>query len=162
MATKDYRDAYVAAHVSNTVASQVSMLREKEGWTQKQFAKKAGMSQSRISALEDPNYENYEIGTLKRVASAFDVALTVRFIPFSELAEWSATLSTDRLNVPSYSEDRSPMVAQTVSSIELNRTGFVMEPPSIWQALGSPISILSQGHNQIEPSNAALIPEAVG
>jgi len=42
------------------------MLREKEGWTQKQLAQKAGMSQSRISALEDPNYENYEIGTFKR------------------------------------------------------------------------------------------------
>jgi transcriptional regulator with XRE-family HTH domain len=115
MATKDYRDAYVAAHVSNTVASQISMLREKEGWTQKQLAQKAGMSQSRISALEDPNYENIEVGTLRRLASAFDVALTVRFISFSELASWTAGLSTDKLSVPSFLEDHLPVQAAEVS-----------------------------------------------
>jgi transcriptional regulator with XRE-family HTH domain len=88
MADKEYRDNYVAAHLSNTISAQIFMLREENGWTQKQLADKAHMGQSRISALEDPNYENVEISTLKRLASAFDVALTVRFVPFSELVEW--------------------------------------------------------------------------
>jgi transcriptional regulator with XRE-family HTH domain len=97
MQSKTRRDAYVASHISNTVASQILMLREAKGWTQKQLAEKCGMRQSRISALEDPNYENFEAATLRRLASAFDVALTIRFIPFSELTGWTATLSSDKL-----------------------------------------------------------------
>ena len=51
------------------------------------------MKQSRISDLEDPNYENYQTRTLVKLASAFDVGLVVKFVPFSELAKWSANLS---------------------------------------------------------------------
>jgi transcriptional regulator with XRE-family HTH domain len=105
MGRKAYRDAFVSAHISNTVASQIAALRAAKGWTQTELAKHAGMKQSRISALEDPNYENIEVGTLRRLASAFDVAVTVRFIPFSELAYWAATLSEDKLIVPKFDED---------------------------------------------------------
>jgi transcriptional regulator with XRE-family HTH domain len=105
MGRKAYRDAFVSAHVSNTVASQIAALRAANQWTQTELAEHAGMKQSRISALEDPNYENIEVGTLRRLASAFDVALTVRFIPFSELAYWAATLSEDKLVVPKFDED---------------------------------------------------------
>lgn len=105
MTNKEYRDSYVAAHISNTVSSQINLLREARGWTQKDLAKKAGMSQSRISALEDPNYENIEVGTLRRLASAFDVALTVRFIPYSELATWTAELSTEKMIVADFAND---------------------------------------------------------
>jgi transcriptional regulator with XRE-family HTH domain len=108
LTNKEYRDSYVTAHISNTVASQIFMLREARGWTQKELANKAGMSQSRISALEDPNYENIEVGTLKRLASAFDVAVTVRFTPFSELATWTAELSAEKLLVPDFTNDRAP------------------------------------------------------
>jgi hypothetical protein len=55
--------------------------------------------------LEDPNYENIEVATLRRLASAFDVALTVRFIPFSELARWTDTLSEEKLIVPKFDEE---------------------------------------------------------
>jgi transcriptional regulator with XRE-family HTH domain len=114
---KEYRDSYVAAHVSNTVASQISMLRERHGWTQKELAQKAGMSQSRISALEDPNYENIEVGTLKRLASAFDVALTVRFTPFSELATWTSELSEAKLLVADFANDSLPQAAKTAEIV---------------------------------------------
>jgi transcriptional regulator with XRE-family HTH domain len=81
------------------------MLREAKGWTQKQLAEKCGMRQSRISALEDPNYENFEAATLRRLASAFDVALTIRFIPFSELTGWTATLSSEKLTPKDFAQD---------------------------------------------------------
>lgn len=117
LANKEYRDSYVAAHISNTVASQIHMLREQRGWTQKELAQKAGMSQSRISALEDPNYENIEVGTLKRLAAAFDVAVTVRFEPFSELAVWAADLSEEKLLVADFANDHAPNAgAQTIIS----------------------------------------------
>lgn len=105
MTRKAYRDAFVSSHVSETVASQIALLRLKRGWTQKQLAEATGMKQSRISALEDPNYQNYEIGTLKRVASAFDVGLAVRFTPFSEIARWSATIGLNKRQVPSFEEE---------------------------------------------------------
>jgi transcriptional regulator with XRE-family HTH domain len=105
MRSKEYRNSYVGAHLSNTVASQISLLREANGWTQKELADKSGMRQSRISALEDPNYENIEIGTLRRLASAFDVALTVRFVPFSELVEWTANLDPGKLTPASFHDD---------------------------------------------------------
>jgi transcriptional regulator with XRE-family HTH domain len=114
MQSKVRRDAYVAAHISNTVASQILMLREAKGWTQTQLAEKSGMRQSRISALEDPNYENVEAATLRRLASAFDVALTIRFIPFSELAGWTATLSPEKLTPTEFAGDSLP--AETPSS----------------------------------------------
>ena len=105
MKSKVRRDSYVAAHISNTVASQILMLREAKGWTQMTLAQKSGMQQSRISALEDPNYENFQAATLRRLASAFDVALTIRFIPFSELAGWTATLSPDKLAPVDFERD---------------------------------------------------------
>jgi len=119
MGRKSYRDAFVSAHISNTVASQIATLRAKFELTQKQLAEKAGMRQSRISALEDPNYENIEVGTLRRLASAFDVALTVRFVPFSELAKWSVSMSTAKIAVPSFDEDTllSPTDTVTLSPI---------------------------------------------
>ena len=105
MRRKAYRDAFVASHVSETVAAQIALLRSKRGWTQTQLAVNTGMKQSRISALEDPNYENYEIATLKRLASAFDVGLTVRFVPFSEVVRWSSTLGPHKLVVDDFDSD---------------------------------------------------------
>lgn len=105
MKNKAYRDAYVSAHISNTIAAQISMMRQDRGLTQSELARLAGMKQSRISALEDPNYENFEATTLKRIASALDIGLIVRFSPFSEIVEWSANFSDSKLKVPSYEQD---------------------------------------------------------
>lgn len=102
---KAYRDGFVSAHISNTVASQIALLRSERGWTQKELAEKTGMKQSRISALEDPNYENIEVGTLRRLASAFDVGLMVRFAPFSEVVRWSAEVCENKLIVSDYAND---------------------------------------------------------
>jgi transcriptional regulator with XRE-family HTH domain len=122
MQSKPRRDAYVAAHISNTVASQILMLREAKGWTQKQLAEKCGMRQSRISTLEDPNYENFEAATLRRLASAFDVALTIRFIPFSELTCWTATLSSDKFVPEDFAHDslpaQTPVQAQALLGVD--------------------------------------------
>ena len=90
---KEYRDSFVASQISNTIAAQIFSLREARGWKQAEVAARAGMKQSRISDLEDPNYENYQTRTLLKIASAYDVGLVVRFVPFSELAKWSANLS---------------------------------------------------------------------
>ena len=72
MRNRAYREAAVAAHVSNTIAAQIATMRESRGWTQTMLANKAGMRQSRISVLEDPNFENVEVATLRRIVRISD------------------------------------------------------------------------------------------
>lgn len=104
---KKRRDAFVSAYTGQTIPFQIRALREQEdrGWTQEELAAKAGMKQTRISVLENPNYERYSLKTLKQLASAFDVALMVRFVRFSELAEWTLNLSSGSLEVPSFEQE---------------------------------------------------------
>jgi len=105
MRNKEYRDSFVAANISNTISVQIHTMREGRKWTQTELASRCDMRQSRISALEDPECENVEIATLRRVASAFDVALIVRFAPFSQVARLSTSLKSSDFNVADYSAD---------------------------------------------------------
>ena len=103
---KEYRDAFVSEHIATGLPFQIKALREQREWSQKDLGKKAGMHQERISVLEDPNYAKFSIATLKKIASAFDVGLVVRFVPFGELAEWELNLSSDSLKVPSFDDEQ--------------------------------------------------------
>ncbi len=105
--SKERRDAFVSAYVDEIIPFQIRALREQSDrkWTQQELAEKAGMKQERISTLENPNYGSYSLRILKQIASAFDVALMVRFIPFSELAEWKLHLSSASLEVPSCDQE---------------------------------------------------------
>ncbi len=103
---KEYRDAFVSEHIATGVPFQIKALREQRGLSQKDLGKEAKMLQERISVLEDPNYAKFTISTLKKIASAFDIGLVVRFVPFGELAEWELNLSSDSLKVHSFDEDK--------------------------------------------------------
>ena len=130
LTNKEYRDSFVASNIANTVSSQVFTLRDQRGWTQKELAQRAGMGQSRIPALEDPNLDNFEIGTLKRLASAFDVALVVRFVPFSELVDWTTNLSEEKLLVSEFASDTLMPASTNFSSAQIinidTRTNMAM------------------------------------
>lgn len=102
---KGYRDAFVSSHVSSNIANQVSTLRESKGWTQQQLADAAGMKQSRISVLEDPENTSATLETLKRIASAFDLALAVRFVPYSDIVRWSVDPSESEICPRSFKDD---------------------------------------------------------
>ena len=105
MRDKPYRDTFVAAHLSTNIAAQIQTIREQRGWTKRELAQRAGMSPTRITVMEDPSYEKFTLTTLKRLASAFDVALIARFTPFSDLVDWVADLSPDKLQAPEYEKD---------------------------------------------------------
>lgn len=109
--SKVYRDAFVESHLSTNIAAQIHSLREARGWTQEKLADTAHMAQARISIMEGPSYRGFTLSTLKRLASAFDVALIVRFVPFGELLEWSTSLTPERLAPPNYGADRLPPAA---------------------------------------------------
>lgn len=110
LSSKVFRDAFVAGELINSIGAQIFSLREQEGWTQTELAKRSGMAQARVSLLESASGENFNLNTLKRIAAAFDVALSVRFVPFSELLE-SATPTSDEWLIPtSFKDDEVKLV----------------------------------------------------
>lgn len=104
---KGNRDAFVESHLSTNIGSQIFSMREARDWSQEKLATEVGMAQPRISVLEG-GYDNYSLRTLKRIASAFDVAVVVRFVPFSELVTWVAELSEERLAPVEFANDNLP------------------------------------------------------
>ena len=85
-----------------TLPLQIRELRKRREWTQPQLAEKAGMGQPRISELEKPGERRLTIEALLRLASAFDIGLQVRFVPFGELIDWSEGLDIDTFDVQAF------------------------------------------------------------
>ena len=126
LADKENRDAFVAEHIDTGDPFQLRALREQREWTQDQVGQEAGMAQARISVLEDPNYASFTLKSLKKLASAFDVALIVRFVPFSQLINWDLTLSPESLKAESFNEEFEKEIAlkPSVGSSILDRLQY--------------------------------------
>jgi transcriptional regulator with XRE-family HTH domain len=112
MRGKDARTKFVDSHLKKGIAFQVQALRGREKWTQEQLATKLGSNQNAVYRLENPNYGKQTITTLRKVAAVFDVALVVRFVPFSQLVDWvNGTPHLDRglspraLEVPDFESE---------------------------------------------------------
>ncbi|TDI92676.1 MAG: helix-turn-helix domain-containing protein [Caldithrix sp.] len=105
MKDKEYRDSFVEEHIKTGIPFQIRALREKAKWNQMELGQRANMKQERISVLEDPDYSKFTISTLLKLSSAFDVGLTVRFVPFSSVLNEEVNLS-ETLVPASYDEDR--------------------------------------------------------
>lgn len=106
LANKEYREALAIEHVNTTLAIQIRKMRENRQWNQSDLADRSGKHQETISQWENPDYGRHSITTLKALAATFDVALLVKFIPFSELVEDMVSLSEIRLSPPSFSEEQ--------------------------------------------------------
>jgi transcriptional regulator with XRE-family HTH domain len=102
--SKRYRDIF-ATSITGTTAAQIRAMREKKGWSQQTLADNVGMGQARISLLENPNYQNLSLNTLKRIANVFDVALVIRFVPFSRLFEMIDNETSETLAVPNFVDE---------------------------------------------------------
>lgn len=94
------------------IAYQIRALREDRNLSQEKLAAMVEMNQNAISRLESPKRGRPTITTLKRIAEALDVALVVRFVPFSKVANWiSGTpyveigISTGELAPPNFDKD---------------------------------------------------------
>lgn len=102
---KEYRHAYANEALNAYIATQIKVLREQNVLTQKQLADAAGMAQPRVALLEDVNYSSWSINTLRKLAKAFDLRLSVRFETFSSLIPEIETLSTESLERASFEDD---------------------------------------------------------
>ncbi len=102
LSRKHYRDEYVAEHVRLGVSYQIRALREQRGWNQGKFAAELGKPQSVAHRLEDPEYGKLTVKSLLEIASAFDVALHVRFVDFEDFLRLNENVSPDALKVDSF------------------------------------------------------------
>lgn len=147
---KTYRDNYVLEHLCTVLATQIQTLRHSQNLTQGELGKKIGTAQNVISRLEDPDYGKFSLQTLLKLASAFDVALTVKFTSFGNFALEFSDISTNNLIVVPFDEE--------LRSAEL---------PNTRQLAGSTVSSLTEGlskeesflgSKKVDPSKSTPMP----
>jgi transcriptional regulator with XRE-family HTH domain len=102
---KNYRDAYVAEHVRQGIAHQIRALRNQRDWNQGRLSQLLGKPQSVVSRLEDPSYGKVTVQTLLELASAFDVALQVRFISYSSFLQQTRDMTISSMKVAGFNKD---------------------------------------------------------
>jgi transcriptional regulator with XRE-family HTH domain len=113
---RETRQIFYSEHNLNAIPIQIRELRKKRGLTQKELASLAETDQGYISNLENPNFEYApQIGTLERLANAFDVPLIVRFGSWEELWDWENHLTPERL-APKTFEDSLPSLEATLEA----------------------------------------------
>jgi len=103
--SKKYRGAYVRAKAHANIPSQIRALRLRRGMTQEDLAREAEMKQPRISAMERPGETQFNLETLIRLATAFEVGLIVRFASYSEMLRWENEFTQDSFDVVDLEKD---------------------------------------------------------
>ncbi len=63
------------------IAEMIYNLRTQAGLSQKQLADLVGTTQSVISRLEDADYNGHSLAMLRKIASAFQQKVQVKFVP---------------------------------------------------------------------------------
>ncbi len=82
----EFEKAYQEEKGRLDVAQAIYELRTKAGLSQRALAKLVGTTASVICRLEDADYEGHSLATLRRIATALDKRLEIRFVPASRKA----------------------------------------------------------------------------
>jgi hypothetical protein len=105
LTNKTYRDAFISEEIDVGLPMQLRAMRELSNWKQSYVADKTGTKQPRITLMERPGYGNFSLNTLKKMASLFDVALVVSFVPWGEMIDFTEAISNKRLAIPCFADD---------------------------------------------------------
>jgi transcriptional regulator with XRE-family HTH domain len=138
----EYRKAFVGSQINIGIPFQVRSILKARGKTQVWLAEKTGMLQPRISGLMTPGKTRPNIETLRRIAEAFDCGLAVRFVPFTELAEWSEEFDPQEFTVPDFDAEVAAMESRRASANIPRERGdgasraSLPHPPSVAMAQG--------------------------
>jgi transcriptional regulator with XRE-family HTH domain len=101
----DYRHTYAEGFLNSFLATQIKVLREERNWTQTKLAAEAKLNQSRISELEDVNFNSWTTRTLRKLCKAFDLRLKISFEDFGTLLTDFSNLNRERLSRHSFPKD---------------------------------------------------------
>jgi transcriptional regulator with XRE-family HTH domain len=82
---KEFSEGYAEGFLDTYVSTQIKVLREQRGMTQAELANKIGTKQPVIARIERGGSSSRNIGTLKKLARAFNVRLHVSFETFGSL-----------------------------------------------------------------------------
>lgn len=98
---KEYAHAYVNQFYDMAIAAQIKAIRELRGLSQEELASAAHMRQERISVLENVDYDAWTLKTLRKLGDAFDVAVKVSFVGFSDAIVDVVNLRLEKLELAS-------------------------------------------------------------
>jgi transcriptional regulator with XRE-family HTH domain len=112
-ADREFRHAFMDSHIRESIAAQVFFIRENRKWTQADLAELASTKQPAISRIEKGE-ARLSLASLQAIASAFDVALQVKFVPFSALLEEIEEGRPERY-VPPFSDDMPAGLAEVTA-----------------------------------------------
>jgi transcriptional regulator with XRE-family HTH domain len=165
LGNKQFRDAFVASRIAQTIAFQLRVLRQREGLSQDELAKELGTSQNAVSRMESTDYGKHSVSTLRKAASYFDVGLIVRFAPISEIAGWTMNLTGREVEIPTFENDtglidRIPAASAFPERVAAQATGTAPSATAstvIQGVLGTSRSTGDgSGEVQIEKSNNVI------
>ena len=118
----EYRHAFADAALGSQIALQIKANRQLRRWSQEELAEKAGMTQSQISRLEDEDYGSWSISSLRRIARAFDLALSVGFQSFPEMLSRDEGITLESLGRPGFDASRGGSEESTTTKTSGGRS----------------------------------------
>ena len=124
---EDNRYAYADSATNAFVSAQIKSLKEKRGLTQEKLAELIGTQQSGISRLLRADYAAWNIETLRKLARAFGVRLSIRFEEFGTLLPDISGFNEERLTPRKFEED--PVFFPTVAQRETEEATATRIPP---------------------------------
>lgn len=101
----EYRHSYIESFLNSLISAQIRSIRERENLSQQELAEKIGTTQPAVSRIENPDYSRWSINTLRKLARAFDMALSIKFISFGDSLNDIEGFGEDRLLRPSFHQD---------------------------------------------------------
>lgn len=128
MQDKEYRHGLINAQIEIDLPLQIRALRKQFVGTQPELASLTGMKQPRISAIEKPGGAHFTLETLRRLAAAFDVALIVRFAPFSELLDWTGKFNPETFRIPDFAAE-----ADAAAKMAKKKHGLLLPRSRRWE-----------------------------
>ena len=76
----EFRQAFDEEEVFTSLAIQIARIRQKEGLSQTDLAKRLHTSQQTVSRLEDAHNKSYSLNTLVKLAEALHKKLKIEFV----------------------------------------------------------------------------------
>lgn len=158
----EFSEGYAESFLDSFIATQLKVLREQNGWNQKQLAEIMGKKQTVISRSENVNYSSWNISTLKEYARAFRLRLRVSFETYGSLIDDVAGFSKDKLQRTPRESDpalnksdlRTTPNAEMGAAVE--RSPIHLVPPS--QAGIDAAPLPNGNENSISPAQGMGLP----
>src|SRR5713101_231329 len=82
---REFSEGYAESFLDTYVATQIKVLREQRGLTQKRLADELQTSQGVISRIEGADYASWNVKTLKKIARVYNVRLHISFETYGSL-----------------------------------------------------------------------------